>query len=327
MKKRKRLVIALSVIAALIIAAVLVSALKKEEIEPPGGYITANPAITDDNALVSAHRSGGALFPENTLMAFEGCIEDSSFRTDIYEFDLRLTKDGQLILLHDKNFDRTSNSAEAFGEKKIKPRDKTFEELQELNLGESFEAPDGSFPYKGLRGEDIPDNLRVVKLQTVLDYILENDPDAGFIIEIKDGEETGRKAADELYKILKERNLLEKAIIGTFQGEISKYLDEAYPDMLRSAGIGEVLKFYTASKIGINLDKESIEYDALQIPYKKFGLNLGTEDIINRAHKNDIAVQYWTINDPEEIRELNERGADAIMSDNPKLAYEIINGE
>lgn len=178
-----------------------------------------------------------------------------------------------------------------------------------------------------MRGEDIPKNLRVVKLQTVLDYILDHDPDAGFIIEIKDGEETGRKAADELYKILAERNLLDKAIVGTFQGEISEYLDEKYPDMLRSAGVAEVLKFYTASKLGINLDKKSIKYDALQIPYKKFGLNLGTKDIINRAHKNDIAVQYWTINDPEEIRELNERGADAVMSDNPKLAYEIINGK
>lgn len=121
MKKKKGLIITLSVIAALILAIILIPALKKEEIEPPGGYITENPAITADKALVSAHRSGGALFPENTLMAFEGCVEDSSFKTDIYEFDLRLTKDNQLILLHDKNFDRTSNSEEVFGEKKVLP--------------------------------------------------------------------------------------------------------------------------------------------------------------------------------------------------------------
>lgn len=327
MKKKKGLIITLAVIAALILALVLAHALKKDEVVPANGYVTTNPSITQGDALVSAHRSGGAIFPENTLMAFEGCVESDTFKTDIFEFDLHLTKDNVLVLLHDKNFDRTSNSAEAFGAQEVLPRDKTFEELQVLNLGENFEAPDGTFPYRGLRGDDIPQNLRVVRLETVLDYLLADDSDCRFIIEIKDGGETGKRAADELYKILSERNLLEKVIVGTFQGEITEYLDENYDDMLRSAGIAEVLKFYLAAQFGIELDKEDIKYDALQIPYKQFVLNLGTQDIINRAHKYDIAVQYWTINDPEEIRELNERGADAIMSDDPEMAYGVIHPE
>lgn len=327
MKNHKGLIITLSIIAVLIVALVLALTLKKDEVEPASGYNTTNPAITQENALVSAHRSGGDLFPENTLMAFKGCMESDDFKTDIYEFDLHRTSDGVLVLLHDENFDRTSNSIEAFGAEEVLPRTKTFEELQVLNLGENFVAPDGSMPYKGLRGEDIPEDLRVVRLETVLDYLLANNPDCGFIIEIKDGDEIGMNAADELYAILAEKGLLERVIVGTFHGEISKYMDEKHDDMLRSAGIAEVLKFYLASQFGVTLDKDSINYDALQIPYKMFGLNLGTKDIINRAHKLDIAVQYWTINEAEDIEWLNSIGADAIMSDNPKLAYDVINGE
>lgn len=196
-----------------------------------------------------------------------------------------------------------------------------------LNLGENFVAPDGSTPYKGLRGDDIPEDLRVVRLETILDYLLANNPDCGFIIEIKDSKEIGMKAADELHRILVEKGILERVIVGTFHGEISKYMDEKHPDMLRSAGIVEVLKFYFAAQFGIDLKKENVNYDALQIPYKMYGFNLGTQDIVNRAHKLDLAVQYWTINEAEDIKWLNDIGADAIMSDNPKLAYDVINGE
>lgn len=325
-KKKKGGIITLAVIGVLVVALSLTLALKKDEVEPKGGYNTTNPAITTDGALVSAHRSGGDLFPENTLKAFEGCVESADFKTDIYEFDLHLTKDGVLILLHDENFDRTSNSVEVFGEEEVLPSTKTFEELQVLNLGENFTDPNGATPYKSLKGDDIPEDLRVVRLETVLDYLLANNPNCGFIIEIKDGGDIGKKAADELYRILKEKNLLERVIVGTFHGEISKYMDEAHDDMLRSAGIAEVLQFYFAAKFDVELKKENIKYDALQIPYKMYGFNLGTKDIINRAHKLDIAVQYWTINEAEDIEYLNDCGADAIMSDNPKLAYDVING-
>ena len=74
---------------------------------------STNPYIVKTgDTMVSAHRSGGGIAPENTLKAFENCVESSSFAISIFEFDLHITKDGQLILLHDENFDRTSNAAE-----------------------------------------------------------------------------------------------------------------------------------------------------------------------------------------------------------------------
>ena len=73
-------------------------------------YIT-----TDGKAMVSAHRSGGDLNPEESMAAFKNCVESKDFQTDIFEFDLHITKDGVLILLHDDTLDRTSDSAEVFG--------------------------------------------------------------------------------------------------------------------------------------------------------------------------------------------------------------------
>lgn len=68
-------------------------------------YIT-----TDGKAMVSAHRSGGDLNPEESMAAFKNCVESKDFQTDIFEFDLHITKDGVLILLHDDTLDRTSDS-------------------------------------------------------------------------------------------------------------------------------------------------------------------------------------------------------------------------
>ena len=284
-----------------------------------------NPYITEEKALVSAHRSGKNIAPENTMAAFINCIESENFNVDIYEFDLHITKDGKLILLHDKTLDRTTNSAEHFGEEDIKPAEKTYAELRELNFGENFENAEGEYPYRGLRGDDIPDELRAVLLEDVLNY-LESNGEFQYIIEIKDSGENGKKACDELYRILKEKELLEDVVFGTFNPDVTAYADKNYPDMLRSASILEVVAFYLLASYGVDVDSDFFKYEALQIPTGYDGvLYLDSYRIINYAHRHNIAVQYWTINEVEEVEYLNSIGADCIMSDSPDMAYDVIN--
>lgn len=323
---KKPLIVILIVIAVLALLAgviyLVISHDFKDEIVPVSA--SENPYIVKTGeTMVSAHRSGGGIAPENTMMAFENCVESSSFAISIFEFDLHITKDGELILLHDETFDRTSNSVEYFGQKGVLPSDKTYDELRALNMGEYFTADDGSTPYKGLRGDDIPENLRVVKLRDIFDYLAPYG-DYNFIIEIKNSDDLGRQAADELYSILKQYDMLDRAIIGTFHGEISDYMETTYPDMLRSAGIKEVVNFYFSSLFGINHKEGYYKFDALQIPDDDFVFNLGTTRITNYAHKYNIAVQYWTINTEEDVRHLQSVGADAIMSDNPDMAYKAL---
>lgn len=330
-RKKRRAIgwgIASPFLAALLIVIIAMFTASAPRVDTVTKYDGDNRYITFDTAegcMLSAHRAGGTLAPENTLNAMENCMT-AGYVVDVLEFDLHITKDGQLILLHDDTLNRTSNAEEIFGEKKCKPSDHTLVELKQLNMGEHFEDTEGNYPYRGLRGDAIPADLRVATLDEVIAYTesVRTDGSLNYIIEIKDGGDNGRCATDELYRIMEARGITNRTIIGTFQGEITKYMDEKYPTITRSASIAEVLDFYYAFIFNVDLNKKDYGFEVLQIPYKLFGLNLGFKSVIDYAHHYGIAVQYWTINDPQEIRELIERGADCIMTDDPATAHTIL---
>ncbi len=306
---------------------------KDDEEDTPAAVIEnpSNPYIRSyGKPLVAAHRAGAGIVPENTLMAFELCMQNDSFDIDLFELDVHLTRDGELVVLHNTTFDATSNATEAFGKKKIYPIDYTMEELQVLNLGENFEL-NGEFPYRGLRGDDIPGNLRVHTLDDILDCVREKGGKPYyFSIDVKNHGDLGRKAADRLYKVLGERDMYGHVIAASFNPSVSKHYDAACPGMRRSAGPLEVLKFYFYSRSGADLGKKNIKYSLLQIPYGVYRrrgkevINLGTRAFINYAHGYNIAVQYWTINNAEDMHKLRGNGCDCIMTDYPDMAYTVL---
>lgn len=277
-----------------------------------------------DKTYVSAHRSGAGIMPEETMLAFKKCVDTKDFEIDYFEFDLRITKDNVLVLLHDEELDRTSDCVEVFGVEHVRAEDYTFEELRKLNMGAQFVNESGEMPYKMFSGNSVPDDLRILDIDTVLDY-LEDKGDYRYIIEIKNEGELGKKGVDILYKALKDRGMLDRAVFGTFQKEVSEYKDEKYPDFMRGAYPDEVRDFYIASL----LDSENFnpKYGVLQLPFNNpdedHHLNFGTAKVLNYAHKHNLAVQYWTVNDIDDIAYLMEVGADCIMSDYPDRAWRI----
>lgn len=110
--------------------------------------------------------------------------------------------------------------------------------LRQLNMGAGFTADDGSSPYKDLHGEDVPEDLKILSLDDALAY-LTSAGDYSFIIEVKDPGEVGMKCVDILYQTLQKYDIVDKVAFGSFNGEVSDYKDEAYPDlMLRSTCFG-----------------------------------------------------------------------------------------
>lgn len=327
--KHKNLTITLSVFIAVILVFVLLCFStyipKAEDTDYSSPAVLTNPNICE-KTQVSAHRAGRFLAPENTMAAFRKCFESmDDYTVDVLEFDLHLTKDKNLILLHDDTLDRTSDCKEK-GEKKVKPIDKTVSELKTYNMGYHFEL-DGSYPYRGLSDAELDEKgVRITTLREVLDYLKTQEEARGirlrYIIEIKNGGKDGYEAADILADTLAEYGLTDRTIVGTFKGEVSKYLDDKHPELVRSAGIAEVLSFYFGSIFGIPLD--NVKYKVLQIPYKDFGFNFGKKSLVDYAHKYGIAVQFWTINKAKDVEHLTKIGADAIMSDDPKMAYDVI---
>lgn len=283
-----------------------------------------NPLITPlGTTMLSGHRAGGGIAPENTMMALKNCVQSDVYELDIFEFDIHLTADGVPVLLHDDTLDRTSDAQEYFGQAGVTVGSKTFAELKNLNMGEMFVDGSGQTPYAGLRGDDVPEDLRIISLPEALEY-LESSGEYYYIIEIKNSGQTGYDAADILYDTLVEYGCLERTIVGTFHNEVTAYLDQTYPDLYRSAGVKECLKFYLYSLLNLEADETTFSFVALQIPTTDYVINLGTSRVVNYAHKNNIAVQYWTINDPAEMARLQSIGADAIMTDVPDQAVGVL---
>ncbi len=316
------IIIAVIAVIAIIMAVCGHHHSKPEQIK---AYNTTNQYILNETDI-SGHRSGGGIAPEETMMAFKNCAENPNFTINVFEFDLHITKDDVLVLLHDDTLDRTSDCEEVFGETDVRPESKTYEELRQLNMGAKFETDSGEMPYADLKGEQVPDDLKILRLEDALDYLTATG-DYKFIIEIKNGEELGKKGVDILHQILVERNLVNKVIFGTFQKEISEYVDTNYTDMTRSTSIMEVLEFWIAAIT--NSKTYEPPCSVLQIPYgapfTSLGLNLATAQVINYAHSHNMAVQYWTINDEEDMEYLISVGADCIMTDYPDVLYNIEN--
>ena len=287
-------------------------------------YETSNPFITGETAI-SAHRSGAGDFPEETLAAFRGCAENPDFQVDYFEFDLHMTADDILVLSHDSTLDRVSDAAAVFGAENVLVRDKTLAELKQLNMAAQFVSGAGEAPYADLHGDDVPDELRILSLDEVLDYLTAAG-DYHYIIEIKDGGEVGLAAADQLYATLQARGLLDRVIVGSFRDEVASYITANYPDMHRSASPEEVVQFYFAALTGKR--DFTCSYDVLQLPFgdaeSSFGINLGTATVINFAHANDLAIQYWTVNSEKDMTYLASIGADALITDYPDRAAGVL---
>ncbi len=284
----------------------------------------------DEGVMLSAHRAGGDLAPEETMAAFKLCMEATDYRVDIVEFDVHLTADDQLVLLHDHEIDRTSNGRDVFGKGK-KIRDLTLEQLKTLNFGYNFQDKDGNYPYRE-PGANL-DDVRILALDEILTYLGEKRPGSlNYIIEIKDKGKVGKRAMDKLYEQMVKHGIVNNTIVGTFNGDITKYIDKEYKGkkgtVKRSAGILEVLNFYFAFLWGVKQNPDKLGYDVLQIP---IGLehfyDFATNDFIDYAHSLGIAVQYWTINDPKQVKRLQLNGADAIMTDDPSMASRVLFGE
>ncbi len=283
-----------------------------------------SPFFAKGTSQIGAHRAGAGIAPENTPLAFDICLNAKNFQVHELEFDLHLTKDEKLIILHDPTLDRTTNAVEIYGKKDILPEDLTFEEISKLNPGENFVNDEGEMPYKGLRGDELPEGLRIPLLEEIIDKI-EANGEYLYSIDIKDKGERGKKAADKLVELINKKGIARRVMVATFNSDITKYLTEKYPNTTRSIGVIEGLKFYFAYALNLKLNKDTLPFKAVQIPSNQYKIiRPGTERLVKYCHSLGIAVQYWTIDDLKEIQRLNNIGADCIITNVPDKMYELL---
>ncbi len=306
---------------------------------PPKKNVKENPFIVGKGNLpmVAAHRGGTDNNPENTMFAFRKAVNEIGI--DIIESDLYITKDGYLVYNHDSYVDETCNingnltldEVEDLCDDKNKRhyiKDMTLAELEQYNFGYYFEDEKGNRPYKDMTQAECKElGLQIATVEKLFEEFYVSNPDLLFIVEIKNGDQLGYQACKILSDTLdKFPNYKDQIVIGTFNDEIETELKEKYPDLMRGAPTGTAAKFVLTQKLGVNIFDNS-DFGCLQIPTSYdlgITINLNKKALIRRAHRRNIAVQYWTINDPEEMRELIELGCDAIMTDNPILLKQVL---
>ena len=108
--------------------------------------------------------------------------------------------------------------------------------------------------------------------------------------------------------------------------ETLEELKEKYSDLMRGAPTGTAAVFVLTQMLKVNLFDRS-DFACLQIPTSYdlgITINLDKSTYIDQAHRRNIAVQYWTINDAETMRELIELGCDCIMTDDPALLQSVL---
>lgn len=308
---------------------------------PPKISVQNNPFISSDRVMVAAHRGGADNNPENTMKAFKSAVDN--YNVDILESDLYLTSDGYLVFNHDSYIDETCNIYPELTQDEVKDliddkskrhyiKDMTLEQLRQYNFGYYFEDENGDRPYKDvIKFKD--EGLQILEASEMFSTFYKYKKDLLFIVEIKDDGERGKLATDTLINMLEENFTAYKnrIVIGTFHDEIEEYLAINYPNFFRGASTGAAAKFIVSEMFDLNnLCKAGfaclqipMEYD-LKVGKTKISLNLAKKEYINKAHKRNIAVQYWTINDEEEMKSLIDLGCDAIMTDNPKLLNEVL---
>ena len=321
MKKRKKiLLIILLLLVALIAAVFIILKIAGNHRSNPKDiktYATTNSFITGKIEQI-AHRCGAGIAPEESLLAIQTCLNNPNISVDIYEFDLRLTKDEQLVLFHNSTVDETTDATAVLGQSGLLVHDLTLAELKQLNVGANFTVADGNKPYATL--SDIPNELRILTLAEALDYFATVGINR-FSIEAKDAGEIGMKAVDLLYAELSSRNLLETTIFSSFKTDVSAYAAETYPDLIRSNTDAQAIEFFLAAITG-NKNYEP-PCSVFQLPfndkYLNMGINFATAQIINFAHSHNIAIHYWVVDDPDRISYLASLGVDGIMSDYPDV--------
>jgi glycerophosphoryl diester phosphodiesterase len=238
-----------------------------------------------NRTLVWAHRGASGYAPENTLVAFHKAIE---LKADGIELDVQMTKDGQLVIIHDETVNRVSNA-------KGWVKDYTFNEIRELNVNKKF-------PEYGI--------VPIPTLEEV--YQLLKDTNLTINVELKNG-------------IVFYENLEEKVLALTYNMGLQ---DRVIYSSFNHYSVMKLKKLDSTVKAGFlyedgYLDMPQYAYDHGVEALHPALYNLQYPNFLEQCMEKNIEVRPWTINQREEMKMLCDFGINAIITNFPDVGLEI----
>ena len=234
--------------------------------------------------LVIGHRGAAGLAPEHTRPSFERALAHG---VDMIELDVQLTRDEQLVVMHDRELNRTTSATGPV-------RERTLAELRQLDTGGWF--------GEAFRGE------RVLTLTEVFELLAGR---AALNVEIKSPEPDWKRTADELATVLSGERLT-KTIVSSFE-------------MGALAAVRERLSQVQIGVLWHQLDLEPAWEWAARLRASAFHPHapLVTDEVVRVAHDLDLCVNTWTVNDEVDMERLAALGVDGIISDFPDRLQKV----
>lgn len=247
-----------------------------------------------------AHRGGAALWPENTLVAFERSM---ALGIDVVETDVHLTRDGELVLCHDPTVDRTTDGRGAIAQLALA-------DLRRLDAGWRFTRDGVTFPFRG-RGLRIP----------TLDEALALDPQVRFNLDVKPNDPA---VIGRLVDAIELGGYGDRLIVASHsQAVIERFRSGCRGRVATAAGPGEVATFLAATQLGLT-QRLRPAFDALQVPLRRALLRVVDGPFVDAAHALGLVVHVFTIDAPSPMRELLHLGVDGLMTNRPDRLTAVV---
>lgn len=240
------------------------------------------------NVKVTAHRGASGYAPENTISAIKKALE---MGVDRIEVDVQQTADGEIVCLHDKKLNRTTDS-------KGKVKKYTYEELRSVNAYHKFES---EFPE-----EKIP------LLRDVFDLM---DGSTEFVIEIKAGRSYYPGIEDSVANMIARFAAERWALVHSFNDRVLEYLDDNHPKV-RLQKLFVSKPSWLPLMLDFSLHFASLkDYDYVE----GFVVSKGGVDarLVRKIHEMNQVIHVWTVNQPDDITKMLELGVDGIISNYP----------
>lgn len=235
------------------------------------------------------HRGFSELYPENTMLAFRKAAETPG--CDGIENDVQLTKEGEVVVIHDERIDRTCCDG-ATGWVK----DFTLAELKQHDF---------SYRHQGTFGKN-----EIPTLREYLEFMKENEIETN--IELKTGVFEYEGIEEKVYQLLKEYDMIDRVIISSFN----------HYSVLRMKKLCSKIRCGLLSDTWI-LDAGKYVADAGCEFYHPSFHNV-TEKLAPSILAHGIGINTWTVNEEEDIRNMLKRGVTTVIGNNPECAAAVI---
>jgi glycerophosphoryl diester phosphodiesterase len=251
-----------------------------------------HPFFNARRPLVLAHRGGSALAPENTIAAFDRGLDAGA---DGLELDVRLSRDGIVVVHHDAALERTTNLAGAVA-------DRSAGELERADAGYRFRSGD-AFPFRG-RGIGVP----------TLDAVLARYRGVPIVVELKENDAALARAAVDA---VRRADAVDRVCFGSFGLAVLREARRLEPAIATSGAREEVR--WALYRSWCRWPVRHVAYDGYQVPEYSGGTRVVSARFVRDAHAAGLGVQVWTVDRESDAARLLGWGVDGLITDKPDV--------